>query len=381
MRQLSFTQGAQSPFPAGACDPAIDIGTPLVNGLYTLWLPGPDPRLWINAARLSAKRSNVVSEYGTAYAQRRTLVAAAPAGLTIPAGSGGNIATPLGAALACSNEQVGWSAGSIGDTPSWADGANKAITVCLWFRLNRVNGSGYPTICGTSFSTGWWMGLRTGTGAYKAIFRNGSFPYGPFEWGSFNTELRKLTCVTFVLPFDANATASVYHNGVLAVQGTLPNGSGVSGYANVFPLSSSNTGMFAEIFGLACWTRALFPEEIRDLVAGPRALLEKRQTFLYAPLLAFRNAEIVGRSDLRPERRVGLRRSAQIGSATTLHSARALGFPRSALIQGASTLLAHRRPAPSLSRTWFLRPDVRALIIPAEPRSIIVPRETRGIDA
>jgi len=353
MRQLLLTA-------EGVCDPAIDATAPLMNGLYALWLPTLDPRLWFNAARLNAKRNTVLSEYWPAYSQRRTLTAAAPSGLSIPAASGGNIATPFGTTLACSNEQVGWNSGSIGDTPSWAaDGTNKSITVCLWFRINRVNGSGYPTVCSTSYSTGWWIGLRTGTGAYKAIFRNGSAPYGAFEWGAYSSDLRKLICVAFVLPFDANGTAIVYHNGVLAVQGILPNGSSVSGYANVFPLSSSTPGMFAEIFGLACWTRALFPDEIRGLVSGPRTLLEKRQTLLYGPLAAYRAAEIVGDSDLRATHQIGAVRSARI--------------------EAASSLFAYRRPPDSLERTWRIGDETRCLPVSAEPRILPVGPENRTL--
>lgn len=373
MRQLLSTA-------EGVCDPATDAAGPLANGLYALWLPTVDPRLWFNAARLNAKRIGVLSEYWPAYSQRRTLTGAGTSGLAIPAASGGNIATPFGVALACSNEQVGWSAGSIGDTPSWvADGSNKTITVCLWFRINRVNGSGYPTLCGTSFSTGWWIGLRTGTGAYKAIFRNGSFPYGAFEWGAFNPDLRKLTCVAFVLPFDANGTASVYHNGVLAAQGTLPNGSTVSGYANAFPLSSSTTGMFAEIFGLACWTRTLYPEEMRELVSGPGVLLAKRQSFWYGPLLAYRDAQVAGGSSIASDRRIGKPRSAHIQGGGTQFATRVLGFSRTSLIAGASSLAAQLRPAMAPSRTWLVRPAVRSLLVPAESRTLIVSPDKRRI--
>jgi hypothetical protein len=360
MRQLLFTADAQCPFPVGG-EPSIDPAAPLSDNLYALWLPTTDPRIWFNAGRLNAKRMGVPSEYWPAYSQRRTLSAAAPPGLSIPSASGGNTATPFGTALACSNEQVGWGAGSIGDAPSWTgDGSNKTITVCLWFRINRVNGSGYPTLCGTSFSTGWWIGLRTSTASYKAIFRNGSFPYGAFEWGAFNSDLRNITCVAFVLPFDANGTASVYYNGVLAVQSALPNGSTVSGYANIFPLSSSNTGMFAEIFGVACWTRTLYPDEIRQVVSGPRIILAKRQAFWYGPLLAYRDAEVTGTSGLSSDRRIGK--------------------PRSALISGSSRLAAQLRPPLAPSRIWLVRPEARSLVVPAESRTLVVRRDKRRIE-
>jgi hypothetical protein len=356
MRQLSFTAEPQ------CCDPALDWTSPLINGLYALWLPATEPRLWLNAARLNARRGNVPSEYWAAYSQRRTLSAAAASGLAIPTASGGNVPTSFGTALACSNEQIGWNSGAIADAPSWiADGTGRTITVCLWFRLNRVNGSGYPTLCGTSFSTGWWLGLRTGTGAYKAILRNAAFPYGAFEWGSYNADLRRLTCVVLVLPFDANGTASLYHNGVLAVQGTLPNGSGVSGYANVFPLSSSNTGMFVEIFGLACWARTLFADEIRELVAGPRTLLERQQTLLYGPMLAYRAATIDGQSELT--------------------AVRYLGAVRAARIEGTSSLFAYRRPPDSAERTWSIAADRRCLTAGPEPRTVGIRPESRTVRA
>lgn len=110
--------------------------------------------------------------------------------------------------------------------------------------------------------------------------------------------LRKITCVAFTLPFDANKTASVYHNGVPAVQGTIPNAGGVAGVVDVYALSSATPGMFAEIFGFASWTRALYPEEARELASGPWVLAAKRQRFWYAPLMAYRAAEIAGGSTL-----------------------------------------------------------------------------------
>src|SRR5690606_13091036 len=112
----------------------------------------------------------------------------------------------------------------------------------------------------SSFSTTWWLGIRTATGTYKAIFRNGSAPYGPFEWGNYNADLRKICCVTFLLPCDAGRTASIFHNGVLAVQWTLSNASSVAGNLDVWPLSTATSGMFVEIFGFAGWTRALYAE-------------------------------------------------------------------------------------------------------------------------
>lgn len=379
MRQLQFTADAQCSFPVGG-EPALDPAAPLPDGLYALWLPTLDPRIWFNAARLNANRIGVPSEYWPAYAQRRMLNAAALSGLTIPTASGGNTATPFGTALACSNEQVGWNAGSIGDTPSWtADGSNKTITVCLWFKINRVNGSGYPTMCGTSFSTGWWLGLRTGTGAYKAIFRNGSFPYGAFEWGAYNSDLRKPTCIAFVLPFDANATASVYHNGVLAVQGSLPNGSASFGYGNVFPLSSSNTGMFVEIFGVACWTRTLYPDEIRQLVSGPRIMLARRQAFWYGPMLASVTAQITGGSNLSSARNRAAVRGARITGYSTQSAVRFLGRSRTALISGGSSITANTI-GPSVLRTWRIPRETRTLLVAAESRTLIVRREKRSFD-
>jgi hypothetical protein len=282
--------------------------------------------------------------------------------LTITPGSGGNIATPFGNAFAYSNEQAGLSVGGLGYSPVYSgDGTNKVFSVCVWFRINRVNGSGYPTLIGNSYTTTWWLGVRTSTGAYKAIFRNNSAPYGSFEWGSYGADLRKVTCVAFTLPFDANKTASVYHNGVLAVQGTIPNASGVAGNVDIYALSSATPGMFVEIFGFASWTRALYPEEARELASGPWVLLANRHRFWYGPFTAYRAAEIAGGS--------------------TFEAVDFRGTPRSAVIAGTSRMVAYRRPPAAPERTMSIRPESRLVSPIAETRSFSVPRENRGIDA
>ncbi|MCC6362214.1 MAG: hypothetical protein IT165_01750 [Bryobacterales bacterium] len=290
--------------------------------------------------------------------------------------------TPFGAALACSNEQVGWSGSSMADAPAFiGDGTGKTISVCVWFRINRLNGTGFPTVCSTSYTTGWWVGLRTSTGKYKCIFRNSTSPYGPFEWGSYAGDFRKLNCISFVLPMDANGTASVYHNGVLVVQSTLPNAGSASGSASVFPLSSSTPGMFVEIFGVGSWTRALYQEEMRQLVSGPRVLLAKRQAFWYGPLLAYRDAQVAGASVVASDRRVGKPRSVQIQGSSSQIATRFIGLCRTALIAGTSSLIAHLRPAPSPLRTWLIRREARRLQVPAESRTFAVRPEKRSIDA
>jgi len=347
--------------PAGANRFPISV-PPLADGLYALWLPTLDPRMWFNPWRLNAKRATIPFEYSPAYFQRRMLFGAAPSGLTIPTGSGGNVPTPFGAALACSNEQVGWSGSSMADAPAYiGDGTGKTISVCVWFRINRLNGTGFPTICSTSYTTGWWVGLRTSTGKYKCIFRNSTSPYGPFEWGSYGGDFRKLNCISFVLPMDANGTASVYHNGVLVVQSNLSNASSASGSASVFPLSSSTPGMFVEIFGVAAWTRALYPDEMRQLVSGPRVLLANRQSFWYGPLMAYRTAEIAGDSSL---------------AAISFR-----GAPRTGVIAGTATLVAYRRPPAAPERTIPIRHESRSVSLVAESRTFIVRRENRSIEA
>lgn len=382
MRHLPLNPDSETLFPTGRCEPHPDFGAPLADGLYALWMPTLDPRMWFNPWRLNAKRAAIPFEYSPAYFQRRMLFGAAPAGLSVPTGSGGNVAGPFGAALACSNEQVGWSGSSMADAPAFTgDGTGKTISVCVWFRINRVNGTGFPTICSTSYTTGWWLGLRTSTGKYKAIFRNSTSPYGPFEWGAYAADLQKLSCVSFVLPFDANSTASVYHNGVLVAQNALPNAGAASGSASVFPLSSSTPGMFVEIFGIASWTRALYQDEMRQLVSGPRVLLAKRQNFSYAPFLAYRGAQVAGDSVLDSDRRIGKPRTAQIDGHSSHFGTRFLGYSRAALVAGTSSLLAHLRAAPSLSRTWLIRREARSMSVPSESRTFAVRPEKRSIDA
>ncbi|MBI4905705.1 MAG: hypothetical protein HY820_18880 [Acidobacteria bacterium] len=382
MRHLHLNPTSETLFPTGACEPHPDFGSPLGNGLYALWLPTRDPRMWFNPWRLNAKRAAIPFEYSPAYFQRRMLFGAPPSGLAVPTGSGGNIPTPFGAALACSNEQVGWSGSSLADAPAFTgDGTGKTISVCVWFRINRLNGTGFPTICSTSYTTGWWLGLRTSTGKYKAIFRNSTSPYGPFEWGAYSGDFRKVSCVSFVLPLDANTTASVYHNGVLAVQGTITNASSASGSASVFPLSSSTPGMFVEIFGIASWTRALYPDEMRQLVSGPRVLLAKRQNFWYGPLLAYRVAQVAGGSGIASDRRVGVARTVEVPGNGSYFATGFRGLSRMALIAGASSLIAHLTAGPSLLRTWLIRREARSMSIPEEPRTITVSSEKRTLDA
>ncbi|MCC6362141.1 MAG: hypothetical protein IT165_01375 [Bryobacterales bacterium] len=362
MRRLPLNPTSETLFPSGVCEPHPDFNAPLGNGLYALWLPTRDPRMWFNPWRLNAKRAAIPFEYSPAYFQRRMLFGAAASGLTVPTGSGGNTPTPFGAALACSNEQVSWSGSSMADAPAFiGDGTGKTISVCVWFRINRLNGTGFPTICSTSYTTGWWLGLRTSTGKYKAIFRNSTSPYGPFEWGAYSGDFRKVNCISFVLPVDANATSSIYHNGVLAAQGTIPNASSASGSASVFPLSSSTPGMFVEIFGIASWTRALYPEEMRQLVSGPRVLLAKRQAFWYGPFLAYRDAGIAGHSSVA--------------------GVRFRGVPRSGVIAGSATLVGYRRPPSAPERTISIRPESRSISPAPELRTLAVRREDRGIEA
>ena len=56
---------------------------------------------------------------------------------------------------------------------------------------------------------------------------------------------RKVNCVGFTLPMDAGKTASVYHNGVLAVQGISVR---VPFRTWMFKRSTSTPGMLVEIF-------------------------------------------------------------------------------------------------------------------------------------
>lgn len=363
MRQLLFNTEPQSCFPSSPYEESPSFASPLADGLHSLWLPSAiEPRMSTNVLHLNGKRETTLGEFTAAFYRRRMQSGSAPAGLTAPAGSGGNLATPFGHAFAYSNEQLGLSVGSLGYCPMYSgDGTNKTISVCTWFRINRVNGTGFPTLLGNSYTNSWWLGLRTSTGKYKAIFRNNTSPYGPFEWGSYGADLRKVACVAFVLPCDANKTASVYHNGVLAVQSTLANASSVAGNLDVWALSSATPGMFTEIFGFAAWTRALYPEEIRELALGPWVLLGKRHRFWYAPLMAYRSAEIAGDSSFAA---VGFR-----------------GAPRSAVIAGTSSLVAYLRPPAALERTWPVRPEIRSFSLSAEPRTLTVRREKRGIEA
>ena len=363
MRHLLLNAEPQSCFPSDRYEAIPDFGSPLAGGLHSLWLPnGLEPRSSANAFHLNGKRDATTGEFAVGYYRRRFQTGAALSGLTIAPGSGGNIFTPFGHAFAYSNEQAGLSVGGLGYCPVYSgDGTNKVVSVCVWFRINRVNGSGYPTLVGNSYSTTWWLGVRTSTGAYKAIFRNNSAPYGSFEWGSYGADLRKVTYVAFTLPFDANKTASVYHNGLLAVQGTIPNASGVAGNLDVYALSSATPGMFAEIFGFAAWTRALYPEEIRELALGPWVLLSKRHRFWYAPLMAYRSAQIAGDSSFAA---VGFR-----------------GAPRSAAIAGTSRLVAYLRPPAAPERTIPIQPERRSVSPAVESRTLTVRRENRGIEA
>lgn len=363
MRHLLLNAETQTCFPSDRCEAIPDFASPLVVGLHSLWLPnGLEPRSSANAFHLNGKRDTTTSEFAPGYYRRRLQTGAALSGLTIAPGSGGNIATPFGNAFAYSNEQAGLSVGGLGYCPVYSgDGTNKVVSVCVWFRINRVNGSGYPTMIGNSFSTTWWLGVRTSTGAYKAIFRNNSAPYGSFEWGSYGADLRKVTCVAFTLPFDANKTANVYHNGVLAVQGTIPNASGVAGNVDIYALSSATPGMFVEIFGFACWTRVLYPEEARELASGPWVLLAKRHRFWYAPLMAYRVAEIAGDS--------------------TLAAVDFRGTPRSAVIAGTARMVAYRRPPAAPERTVSIRPEDRSVSPATERRLLVVRREDRSIEA
>lgn len=361
MRSLLFNAEPQTRFPSSPYEELPDFSSPMADGLHSFWLPNAiEPRMSYNAFHLSSKAST--SDFSMSYYRRRLQSAAAPAGLTVPTGSGGNIVTTFGNAFGYSNEQAGLSVGLLGYCPIYnGNGTNMTISVCTWFRINRVNGSGFPSLLGNSYTSTWWLGLRTSNGKYKAIFRNNTSPYGPFEWGSYGADLRKVVCVAFVLPCDANKTASVYHNGVLAVQGTLANASGVAGTLNVLPLSSATPGMFAEIFGFAAWTRALYPEEIRELASGPWALLAKRQRFWYAPLMAQRGAEIAGES--------------------ALDTVRFLGTTRAAEIAGTGSLAVQRMPASTADRTWRIRAENRAFSPAAESRTLTVRREHRGIEA
>lgn len=363
MRHLLLNAEPQTCFPSGYYEELPDFTSPLAGGLHSLWLPSAlEPRMSFNAFHLNGKREITPGEYTAAYYRRRAQSAGAPSGLVVPTGPGGNITTPFGSAFAYSNEQAGLSVGSLGYSPVYSgDGTNKTIAVCAWFRINRVNGSGFPTLLGNSYTSTWWLGLRTSTGKYKAIFRNNSSPYGPFEWGSYGADLRKVNFVAFVLPCDANKTASVYHNGVLAVQSTLANASSVAGNLDVWALSSATPGMFAEIFGFATWTRALYPEEIRELSLGPWALLSKRHRFWYAPLMAYRSAEITGDSSLAA---MGFR-----------------GAPRSGVIAGTASLVAYRRPPAAPERTISIRQESRSVSPAAESRTLTVRTEHRGIEA
>ena len=363
MRHLLLNAESQTCFPSGHYEAIPDFASPLAGGLHSLWLPaGLEPRMSANAFHMNGKRETTTGEFSPGYYRRRLQSGAAPSGLTVAPGAGGNVATPFGRAFAYSNEQAGLSVGGLGNCPIYSgDGTNKVVSVCVWFRINRVNGSGYPTIVGNSFTSTWWLGVRTSTGAYKAIFRNGSAPYGPFEWGSYNADLRKVNCVTFILPCDANKTASVYHNGVLAVQNTLANASGVAGNVDVFALSSATPGMFAEIFGFASWTRSLYPEEVREVSLGPWILLAKRQRFWYAPLMAYRDAEIAG------------------GSSSAVAGFR--GAPRSAVIEGTASFAAYRRPPGAPERTLSIRHESRCVSPAPESRTFTVRHENRDIEA
>jgi hypothetical protein len=363
MRQLLVSSEPQSLFPGGQMEETLDWGSPLAAGIHSLWLPhGADPRVSYNAAHLNPLREDINGEYTSAYYRRRLQFGPSLASLQVPSGSGGNVATPFGRAFAYSSEHNGLSVGSLGTCPMYSgDGSGKVISVCVWFRINRVNSTGMPTMIANSFSNTWWLGLRGATGKYKAIFRTSSSPYGAFEWGSYAADYRKLNCVGFTLPMDAGKTASVYHNGVLAVQGTLSNASGVSGNVDVWALSTSTPGMFVEIFGFAAWTRALYPEEFQELALGPWSLLARNSRFWYLPLVAYRQATIHGDSKV----------------AANAYR----GVARSAVIAGESHLVAYRRPVAAPERTLGIRAETRNLALGAEPRILRVPAESRRIDA
>jgi len=51
--------------PAGANRFPISV-PPLADGLYALWLPTLDPRMWFNPWRLNAKRATIPFEYSPA---------------------------------------------------------------------------------------------------------------------------------------------------------------------------------------------------------------------------------------------------------------------------------------------------------------------------
>ncbi len=363
MRQLLLNSEPQSIFPGGQVEETLDWGSSLATGIHSLWLPhGADPRISYNAAHLNPLREDVNGEYTAAYYGRRLQFSPSPATLQIPSGSGGNVATPYGRAFGYSSEQLGLSVGPLGYCPIYAsDGSGKVISVCVWFRINRVNSTGTPTMIANSFSNSWWLGLRGATGKYKAIFRTSSSPYGAFEWGSYAADYRKMNCVGFALPMDAGKTASVYHNGVLAVRGTLSNVSAVSGNLDVWALSTSTPGMFVEIFGFGAWTRALYPEEFRELALGPWTLLARNSRLWYLPLVAYRQATIHGDSEIVAEAYRGV--------------------ARSAVIAGESHLIAYRRAAAAPERTVGIHTESRNLALDSEPRILRVPAETRKIDA
>jgi hypothetical protein len=119
--------------------------------------------------------------------------------------------------------------------------------------------------------------------------------------------------------------------------------------------------MFAEIFGFASWTRALYAEEIRELALGPWTLLSKRARFWYAPLMAYRSAQIASESFFTA---VGFR-----------------GAARGAEIAATSSLMAYLRPPAAPQRTWQLQPERRSISTAAELRMLTVRCENRGIEA
>jgi hypothetical protein len=119
--------------------------------------------------------------------------------------------------------------------------------------------------------------------------------------------------------------------------------------------------MFVEIFGFASWTRALYPEEARELASGPSVLLAKRHRFWFAPFTAYRAAEIAGSS--------------------TFEAVDFRGTPRSAVIAATARLAAYRRPPLAPERTVSIRPETRSVSPAAESRSFCVTRENRGMEA
>lgn len=93
----------------------MDFGIPLIDGLYSLWLPsGLDLRTSYNAAHLSGRRAATIGESASAYYRRRAQSSPNLSTFAVPGGLGGNVPTPFGRAFAYSNEQAALSVGSLG---------------------------------------------------------------------------------------------------------------------------------------------------------------------------------------------------------------------------------------------------------------------------